>query len=93
MTNSPEILGYVAASLTTCAFLPQAIKTIVSKHVLGLSIGMLTLQLLGNFLWIWYGYWIKSPSLFLANCATGLLVTILFLTVINYRFFKKNKES
>lgn len=83
---SPEIVGYSAAAFTTVAFLPQAIKTIITKHTLGLSLGMLTLQFTGNFLWILYGFWIRSPSVFIANIITSSIVLIIIIVAkINRR--------
>ena len=72
MHYSPEIIGGSAAVFTTVAFLPQAIKTIITKHIIGLSLGMLMLQFTGNFLWILYGVWIHSPSVLIANISISV---------------------
>ena len=85
MHSPAEIVGFSAAFFTTVAFLPQAIKTIITKHIKGLSLGMLSLQFTGNFLWILYGLWIKSPSVFLANIITSSIVLTIIITVIHCR--------
>ena len=94
MHYSAEIVGFSAASFTTIAFFPQAIKTIITKHIRGLSLCMLSLQFTGNFLWILYGLWIKSPSVFIANIITSSVVLIIIITVLKCRFFEiKNSNA
>lgn len=85
MLNSAEIIGFTAVFLTTIAFLPQAIKTIIIKQTKGLSLVMLTTQCAGNSLWILYGYWIKSPSVFIANIITTAIVFTIIVTVMRCR--------
>ncbi|MGZ8144685.1 MAG: SemiSWEET family sugar transporter, partial [Methylosarcina sp.] len=40
MITMPEIIGYIAAILTTASFLPQAILTIKTKDTDSLSLSM-----------------------------------------------------
>jgi MtN3 and saliva related transmembrane protein len=35
-----DIIGYIAASLTTFSFVPQALKTFRTRDVSGISLGM-----------------------------------------------------
>lgn len=90
MHYSPEIVGCSAAIFTTVAFLPQAIKTIITKHIVGLSLSMLTLQFIGNSLWILYGLWIHSPSVLIANIITSAIVLTIIITVIVCRISQSN---
>ncbi len=65
-----EILGLIAAVLTTAAFLPQVYKTYKSKDVTSLSMPMLLLFFVGIILWFIYGIFIESFSLMMANGIT-----------------------
>jgi MtN3 and saliva related transmembrane protein len=49
------ILGWIATSLTTISFVPQAVATIRSKSTAGISLGMYVLFVLGVCIWIVYG--------------------------------------
>ena len=83
-----EIIGFVAALLTTFAFVPQVVKVWKSKSSKGVSVSMYLVLLLGVFLWGVYGYLIDSMSIMIANTVTGLLqVMILILILTN-----KNKD-
>ena len=48
---SLEWLGYVAATLTTLAFVPQALKTIRSRDTGGISLGMYVVFTIGIAFW------------------------------------------
>ena len=83
-----EIIGFVAALLTTFAFVPQVVKVWKSKSSKGVSVSMYLVLLLGVFLWGVYGYLIDSMSIMIANTVTGLLqLMILILILMN-----KNKD-
>jgi|TARA_B100000768_G_scaffold46186_1_gene44977 MtN3 and saliva related transmembrane protein len=83
-----EIIGFVAALLTTSAFVPQVVKVWKSKSSKGVSVSMYLVLLLGVFLWGVYGYLIDSMSIMIANTVTGLLqLMILILILMN-----KNKD-
>ena len=80
--NYLTILGLVAATCTTIAFLPQAIKAIRTKHTSDLSLGMYTLLTTGIILWLIYGVFKNDLPIILANGVTFVFaVTILFLKI------------
>ena len=62
-----EIIGLIAAALTTSAFVPQVYKTWKTKDVQGLSLSMYTAFFLGIVLWFIYGIYKDSISIILAN--------------------------
>jgi MtN3 and saliva related transmembrane protein len=66
-------LGYLAATLTTASFLPQAILTIKTKDTQSLSLSMYTLFTLGVFCWLIYGICIANNALIFANVITFIL--------------------
>ena len=68
-----ELLGYLAAVLTTTAFLPQAIKTLRTRDTSGLSLGMYLLFVAGVLAWLGYGVAIGSKPIIIANAVTALL--------------------
>lgn len=70
--------GYIAATLTTAAFVPQAIKTIRSKDTRGISLGMYVVFTIGIAFWLVYGIALESWPMIVSNIITfGLSATIL----------------
>tara|TARA_R110001632_G_scaffold66962_8_gene157542 strand:- start:905 stop:1174 length:270 start_codon:yes stop_codon:yes gene_type:complete len=85
--NNIEILGLLAATLTTAAFLPQVYKTWKTKDVSSLSLPMFLLFFLGIVLWFIYGLYINSLSLLLGNGIT--IVSCLLLIYFKLKYGKK----
>jgi len=74
-----EYLGYLAAILTTGAFLPQAIKTIRTRDTSGISLTMYCLLTIGLILWLIYGFRVEAKPIIYANAVTGAFaIVILF---------------
>ena len=84
MLDNIEIIGLIAAVLTTSAFLPQVYKTWKTKDVKALSMPMLILFFVGIILWLIYGIYIESASLIIANGITILSYALLILFKIKY---------
>ena len=82
-----EIFGYIAAILTTAAFLPQLIKTLKTKKADDVSLVTLIMFIVGVLCWIIYGYKISSIPILLANLIT-LLLNLLIL--ISKLYFSKS---
>lgn len=74
-----EILGYVAATLTTLSFLPQAIQTLKTKDTQAISLSMYSIFCFGVMLWLIYGLLIQNWPLVLANAVTFVLAGIIWL--------------
>ena len=79
-----EIIGLIAAVLTTSAFLPQVYKTWKTKDVTGLSLPMLAMFFVGILAWLVYGLLKDSPSLIFANSITLVSSFILVYFKIKY---------
>ena len=62
-----NLVGAIAATLTTSAFFPQAVKTIRTRDTSGLSLSMYALLLSGVMLWLAYGVIIGSWPLIVSN--------------------------
>lgn len=73
MTITPEIIGYVAATLTTSSFLPQAILTVKTKDTASLSLTMYSLFTAGVLCWLIYGLYLSDKAIIFANAITFLL--------------------
>jgi len=62
--------GYVAATLTTVAFLPQAVKTLRTKDTHSISLGMYVVFTVGVAFWLMYGLVLHSWPMIVANIVT-----------------------
>jgi len=84
MISIPEMIGYLAACLTTLSFLPQAIMTIKTKDTDSLSMGMYSMFTAGVLLWLMYGIFKQDKAIIFANAVTFLLAaTILAFKIYN----------
>ena len=68
-----EWTGYLAAAMTTLAFVPQAVKTIRSKDTRSISLGMYVVFTAGIAMWLVYGIALNSMPMILSNIVTFLL--------------------
>ena len=81
---SGEWLGYVAATLTTLAFVPQAVKTIRSKDTRGISLGMYAVFTVGIGVWLGYGFVLGSWPMIVANIVTFVLSATILAMKLRY---------
>ncbi|OKH30082.1 hypothetical protein NIES2119_31555 [[Phormidium ambiguum] IAM M-71] len=75
-----DVLGFIAATLTTLAFLPQLLKTWQTKSAGDVSFLMLSSFSIGVFLWLLYGMFIQSWPVIVANFLT-LIFNLLILSL------------
>lgn len=80
-----EILGYLAAFLTTASFLPQVYKTWKTKSTEGLSLTMYTIFLTGIICWLIYGIYLNSLPIILANTVTGVSAVMLIVMKLKFK--------
>lgn len=64
------LLGLVAGSLTTVAFVPQVIRAWKTKSTKDVSLSMFTILCAGIFMWIVYGIAIGDVPVIVANVVT-----------------------
>ncbi len=81
-----DIIGSVAAFLTTVSFIPQAIKTVRTKQTRALSLKMYVMLNAGIFCWLLYGLMLMSYPLIIAN-GVSLAFTLIIL------FYKLNEKK
>ncbi len=79
-----EFFGYIAAILTTAAFLPQLIKTLKTKKAQDVSLVTLIMFISGVGFWIFYGYTISSLPILIANIITFILNFFILISKIYY---------
>ena len=80
-----ELIGIVAAILTTVGFIPQLVKTLKTKDVEGISLTMYLILFLGLIFWLIYGFLIDSFAIKFANIVSGVLVFSLIILKVLYK--------
>jgi MtN3 and saliva related transmembrane protein len=80
--NLQDTLGLLAAVLTTGSFVPQALLTLRTRDVSGISLGMYSAFTLGVALWMVYGLILREWPIVLANAVTLALASVILATKI-----------
>jgi MtN3 and saliva related transmembrane protein len=80
-----DAIGYIAAAFTTCAFIPQVVKSWRTRSTGDLSSTMLVVFTAGILLWLIYGLAIGSMPVILANAITLVLSATLVVLKIRGR--------
>ena len=83
--NFYEIIGLLAACITTASFLPQVFKTYKTKDTSGLSLTMYIAFFIGIILWLIYGIQLNSLPMILANVITAMLSLFLIIMKLKYK--------
>jgi len=84
---SPDLIGTIAATLTTLSFLPQAILVLRTGETRGISLGMYSAFTFGVALWIIYGITLGAWPVIIANAVTFCLALCILTVVV------KNKRA
>jgi MtN3 and saliva related transmembrane protein len=79
------ILGLLAATLTTFAYLPQSIKAIRTKHTKDISLPMVLMLEFGLITWLIYGILISSIPIIAANTVSIGFMSIILILKIKYK--------
>ena len=80
-----EWIGFAAAALTTLSFLPQLVKTGMTRSAGDLSLTMLIAFGAGVALWLVYGVALQARPLVLANAISLLLTLGQLALTLRYR--------
>ena len=80
-----EIIGLIAATCTTVAFVPQVYKAMRHKSTADISLTMYLVLLVGLVLWLIYGLHHQSLAIILANTITGFLVILMLFLKIKHK--------
>lgn len=82
--NLITILGILAATCTTLAFVPQVVQILKTRDTKGISLVMYIVFVLGIAFWLAYGVFLEDIPLIAANTVTLLLSgTVLVFKIRN----------
>lgn len=78
------VLGLIAGTLTTIAFIPQLVKVWRSKSAKDISLNTLVIFNTGVFLWLIYGIYLQAIPIIVANGLTLIFNSIIVWLKIRY---------
>ncbi len=78
-----DFIGYAAAALTTGSFVPQALHTLRTRDVSGISLAMYGTFTVGVALWLVYGLALGEWPIVAANLVTLALAATILVTKIS----------
>jgi MtN3 and saliva related transmembrane protein len=79
------LIGLLAGTLTTIAFIPQLQQTWRTRSAQDVSLGMLLTFTIGVFLWLIYGLLLGALPIILANLITLVLTLAILILKVRYR--------
>ena len=79
-----DIVGYLAAILTTVSFLPQAFHTFRTKDVSGISLTMYSTFTAGVSMWLLYGLLLSAWPIVIANLITVTLAASILVMKLRF---------
>ena len=83
-----EAFGYICGFCTMISFIPQAIKSIRTRNVSGLSLSMYLIYCTGLVFWILYGIYLKSIQMIICD-----VITLFFSGIILYMIIAKKSDK
>ena len=78
------VIGLIAATCTTAAFLPQVLKTIKLKETKDISLLMYALFTFGVIMWLIYGLLTDDLPVIIANIVTVILAAAVLSLKVKY---------
>ena len=82
--SAADLVGSMAALLTTVSFAPQAWHTFRTRNVSGISLGMYSMFTVGVSLWLAYGLLLGAWPVVIANAVTLLLALAILAMKLIY---------
>jgi MtN3 and saliva related transmembrane protein len=82
--GAATIIGYIAGTLTTVAYLAQVLRTLKHRRTKDISLGMYLMLCTGIGLWLIYGIFIHSWPVIIANAVTLVLSGTVLLMKIRF---------
>lgn len=79
-----KLIGFAAATCTTVAYAPQAIKVWKTRSTGDISLGMFLVMVLGIALWLIYGLLSGDAPLVAANAVTMVLAGGILVMKLRY---------
>jgi MtN3 and saliva related transmembrane protein len=79
-----EDIGFVAAFLTTAAFVPQLMRVMKLRSAREISLGTFVMFSVGVFLWLMYGIYTGSRPVIASNVVTLVLSVSILILKLKY---------
>jgi len=76
-----QLLGYLAATITTASFIPQVLQVVRTKDTKSISLPMYIFFVIGLWLWLIYGILLGEWPIIIANFITIILAS----TILTYK--------
>ena len=83
--QTSDIIGYIAAVLTTAAFVPQAWMTWRCKRAEGVSLSMYVIFIGGILMWLTYGILLSAWPVIIDNIVTLMLASFILAMKLIYK--------
>jgi MtN3 and saliva related transmembrane protein len=80
-----EIIGAIAATCTTVAFLPQVLHVLRTRDTAAISLGMYVIFCAGLAFWFAYGWMLGSRPMMVANAVTLVLAGAVLVMKLRQR--------
>ena len=80
-----EIIGLIAATFTTMAFVPQVLKIWKKRDATGVSVSMYVIMFIGICIWLVFGILIDSIAVITANAVSGVLQLFIIIFSLIHR--------
>lgn len=87
-----DIVGSIAGTLTTVAFLPQVVKTWRTGSTTDISLAMFLAFCLGVALWMIYGLLVGAWPVTIANAVTLLLAGSILVMKLRHIFADRRRK-
>lgn len=82
--DTTELIGFIAGGFVAVSLLPQVVKCWRTKSTKDIALSWTLINLIGQILWIGYGYIIGSASLVVMSSTTLVMTVSLILLKIKH---------
>jgi MtN3 and saliva related transmembrane protein len=91
--EASDILGYLAATLTTASFVPQVWRTFRTHDVRGISLRMYSIFTVGIAVWLAYGILLGETPMIIANAVSLVLACAVLVMRMRYAGQRPAREK
>lgn len=88
-----ELIGLLAATFTTAAFVPQVIQLWRTRNADGISLPTFVIFSVGVLMWLAYGLLRRATPIIAANLVTIVLSAVVIFQVVRIRARAAKEES
>ncbi len=92
-----ELIGMLAAVLTTASFAPQAVRVVRTRETAAISLAMYVMFTAGVMTWFVYGLFIGSMPVIIANAITlilaGLILSLKIKSMVPQGWFTRLRDA